>query len=195
KIDLPAPQEELLEKIHAVGKPVVLVLMNGSALSINWADANLPAILEAWYPGEEGGTAVAGAIAGDFSPAGRLPVTFYKSVDQLPPFEDYSMAKRTYRYFDGEPLYPFGYGLSYTTFVYKNAKVNRGKISAKDAVTVSVDVTNSGPEAGDEVVQLYATHEGVAGAPLRALRGFQRIHLDRGQTKTVTFQLHDRDFD
>jgi beta-glucosidase len=195
KLDLPVPQQQLLEKIYAAGKPVVLVLINGSAMSVNWADEHLPAIIEAWYPGEEGGNAVAEALAGDFSPAGRLPVTFYKSVDQLPPFEDYSMAKRTYRYFDGAPLYPFGYGLSYTTFSYKNAKVNRGKISAKDAVTVSVDVTNSGAVAGDEVVQLYLTHEGVAGAPLRALHGFQRVHLDRGQTKTVTFQLRDRDYD
>ena len=177
KIDLPAPQEKLLEKIHAAGKPVVLVLMNGSALSINWADANLPAILEAWYPGEEGGTAVAGAIAGDFSPAGRLPVTFYKSVDQLPPFEDYSMAKRTYRYFDGEPLYPFGYGLSFTSFAYTNARVDHAKISAKDGAKISVDVTNTGAMAGDEVVQLYLTHPGVAGAPIRALKGFQRVHL------------------
>jgi beta-glucosidase len=193
KIDLPAPQEQLLEKIHAVGKPVVLVLTNGSALSINWADANLPAILEAWYPGEEGGTAVAGAIAGDFSPAGRLPVTFYKSVDQLPPFEDYSMAKRTYRYFDGEPLYPFGYGLSFTSFAYKNVHVDRAKISAKDSVKISVEVTNTGAMAGDEVVQLYLTHPGVAGAPLLAMKGFQRVHLDRKEKKTVSFTLSHRD--
>ena len=193
KIDLPAPQETLLEKIHAAGKPVVLVLMNGSALSINWADANLPAILEAWYPGEEGGTAVAGAIAGDFSPAGRLPLTFYKSVDQLPPFEDYSMAKRTYRYFDGEPLYPFGYGLSFTSFSYTNARVDHANISAKDDAKFSVDVANSGAMDGDEVVQLYLTHPGVAGAPIRALKGFQRIHLAKGEKKTVTFTLNNRD--
>ncbi len=193
KIDLPAPQENLLEKIHAAGKPVVLVLMNGSALSINWADANLPAILEAWYPGEEGGSAVAGAIAGDFSPAGRLPLTFYKSVDQLPPFEDYSMAKRTYRYFDGEPLYPFGYGLSFTSFSYTNARVDHAKISAKDDAKFSVDVANSGAMDGDEVVQLYLTHPGVAGAPIRALKGFERVHLAKGEKKTVTFTLNNRD--
>jgi beta-glucosidase len=193
KIDLPAPQENLLEKIHSAGKPVVLVLMNGSALSINWADANLPAILEAWYPGEEGGTAVAGAIAGDFSPAGRLPLTFYKSVDQLPPFEDYSMAKRTYRYFDGEPLYPFGYGLSFTSFSYTNARVDHAKISAKEDAKFSVDVTNSGAMDGDEVVQLYLTHPGVAGAPIRAMKGFQRVHLAKGEKKTVTFTLNNRD--
>lgn len=160
---------------------------------MNWADENVPAIVEAWYPGGEGGTAVAEAIAGDFSPGGRLPVTFYKSVDQLPAFSDYSMAKRTYRYFDGDPLYPFGYGLSYTSFAYKNVKVNHARVSAKDAVAISVDVTNTGAIAGDEVVQLYINHAAVSGAALRALRGFQRVHLDRGQSKTVTFSLRDRD--
>jgi beta-glucosidase len=192
-INLPAPQEQLLERIYAVGKPTILVLMNGSALGINWADANIPAILEVWYPGGQGGTTVAEAIAGDFSPAGRLPVTFYKSVEQLPPFDDYSMAKRTYRYFDGEPLYPFGFGLSYTTFTYDKPRVDHTNISAKDSVTISVDVTNSGAMAGDEVVQLYLTHPGVAGAPLRAMKGFQRIHLNRGEKKTVKFVLRDRD--
>ena len=192
-IDLPAPQEELLKKLQATGKPVVLVLMNGSALGVNWADENLPAIVEAWYPGGEGGAAVAEALAGDFSPGGRLPVTFYKSVDQLPAFEDYSMAKRTYRYFDGEPLYPFGYGLSYTSFSYSHPRVDNANVAADGAVTVSVDVVNSGAVAGDEVVQLYLTHPGVAGAPLRALQGFQRVHLARGQRKTVSFKLHDRD--
>jgi len=193
RLDLPAPQEQLLERIHAVGKPTVLVLMNGSALSVNWADENLPAILEAWYPGEEGGTAVAEALAGDFSPAGRLPVTFYKSVDQLLPFEDYSMAKRTYRYFDGEPLYPFGYGLSYTSFQYAKPRVDHAEATSSDGATISVDVTNTGTMAGDEVVQIYLTHRRVAGAPLRALAGFQRLHFERGETKTVSFQLRERD--
>jgi len=182
----------MLEQVYGLGKPTVLVLMNGSALSVNWADEKVPAILEAWYPGGEGGTAVAGALVGDFSPAGRLPVTFYKSVDQLPPFEDYSMAKRTYRYFDGEPLYPFGYGLSYTSFSYSNAKVDNGSVATDGTVTISVDVANSGAMAGDEVVQLYLTHAGVAGAPLRALQGFQRVHLNRGEKKTVSFALRDR---
>jgi beta-glucosidase len=171
----------------------VLVLMNGSALAINWADQNVPAILDAWYPGEEGGTAVAEAIAGDFSPAGRLPVTFYKSADQLPPFEDYSMAKRTYRYFAGEPLYPFGYGLSFTSFAYRNVRVDHAEVTAKESAKVSVDVSNTGAMAGDEVVQLYVTHPGTPGAPLRALKGFERVHLDRGETKTVSFTLSDRD--
>jgi beta-glucosidase len=192
-LDLAAPQEQLLERVYAAGKPTVLVLLNGSALSVNWADEKLPAILEAWYPGEEGGTAVAEALAGDFSPAGRLPITFYKSTEQLPAFEDYSMSKRTYRYFEGEPLYPFGYGLSYTSFSYSKPHVDNASVSADGAVNISVEVTNNGAMAGDEVVQLYLTHPGVAGAALRALQGFQRIHLDRGQRKTVSFTLRDRD--
>jgi beta-glucosidase len=192
-IDLPAPQEQLLEHVHAIGKPTILVLMNGSALAVNWADEQLPAILEAWYPGEEGGTAVAEALAGDFSPGGRLPVTFYKSVNQLPAFEDYSMAKRTYRYFDGEVLYPFGYGLSYTSFSYSRLHVDNENVPATGAVKVSIDVTNSGSVAGDEVVQLYLTHPGVAGAPLRALKGFRRVHLEPGKHQMVFFTLRERD--
>jgi beta-glucosidase len=192
-LDLPKPQENLLERVQALGKPVVLVLLNGSALGINWADQNIPAIVEAWYPGGEGGTAVASLLAGDFSPAGRLPLTFYKSVDQLPSFDDYSMSKRTYRYFGGEPLYPFGYGLSYTTFTYSNGRVSKASVAPTDDVTVSVDVTNSGSTSGDEVVQLYLTHSGAPGAPLRALKGFQRIHLNKGEKKTVAFTLHARD--
>ncbi len=192
-IDLPAPQEQLLERVYAAGKPVVLVLTNGSALSVNWANDHVRAILEAWYPGESGGTAVAEALAGDFSPAGRLPVTFYKSVEQLPPFEDYSMANRTYRYFSGDPLFPFGFGLSYTTFRYSKPRVSRESIPGDGFVTVSADVTNRGAMEGDEVVQLYLTHEGVAGTALQELHCFQRIHLARGQTRTVTFKLSDRD--
>jgi len=192
-LDLPAPQEQLLQRVQAAGKPTVLVLMNGSALGINWADQNVPAIVEAWYPGGQGGTAVAALLAGDFSPAGRLPVTFYKSVDQLPPFDDYSMSKRTYRYFAGEPLYPFGYGLSFTTFGYSNSRVSKADVAATDNVTVCVDVANSGAVAGEEVVQLYLTHPGVPGAPLRALKGFQRIHLDKGEKRTVLFTLRARD--
>jgi beta-glucosidase len=191
-LDLPAPQQQLLERVNATGKPVVLVLMNGSALGVNWADANVPAIVEAWYPGEQGGHAVASLLAGDFSPAGRLPVTFYKSVDQLPAFGDYSMAKRTYRYFDGEPLYPFGHGLSYTKFGYGNARVSSAKVAAGGTVTVAVDVTNSGGMDGDEVVQLYLSHPGAAGAPIRALKAFERLSLRQGETKTVSFTLDAR---
>ena len=131
-------------------------------------------------------------LAGDFSPSGRLPVTFYKSLDQLPPFEDYSMAKRTYRYFTGEALYPFGYGLSYTSFNYLNAKVNQASVPADGSVSIAVEVSNTGKLAGDEVVQLYLTHAGISGTPLRALQGFQRVHLEPDQTKTVTFDLANR---
>ena len=192
-LDLPSPQEQLMEKVSAAGKPMVLVLANGSALSVNWANDHVNAILEAWYPGEAGGTAVAEALAGDFSPAGRLPVTFYKSTDQLPPFEDYSMANRTYRYFKGEPLFPFGYGLSYTKFCYSNPQVMSESIAADGAETISADVTNRGEMASDEVVQLYLAHENVEGAAVEELHGFQRIHLAPGQAKTVKFNVRDRD--
>ncbi|MGA7293516.1 MAG: glycoside hydrolase family 3 C-terminal domain-containing protein [Terriglobales bacterium] len=194
-LDLPTPQEQLLESVCAAGKPVVLVLTNGSALSVNWANDHdqVRAILEAWYPGEAGGAAVAEGLAGDFSPAGRLPVTFYKSVDQLPPFDDYSMADRTYRYFTSDPLYLFGYGLSYTIFQYSHPQVSSESITADDAVTISADVANRGSMDSDEVVQLYLTHQGVPGAALKELRGFQRIHLARGQMKTVSFTLSGRD--
>lgn len=192
-IDLPAPQEHLLERVNAVGKPVVLVLTSGSALAVNWANQHVAAILEAWYPGEAGGTAVAESLAGDFSPAGRLPVTFYKSLEQLPAFEDYAMAGRTYRYFSGDPLYPFGFGLSYTRFEYRQPRLSRESISADDSVTISADVANRGGLAGDEVVQLYLSHMGFAGAPVRELRGFERIHLAPGQSKRVAFTLRDRD--
>ena len=181
------PSRNCLQRVQAVGKPTVLVLMNGSALGINWADQNVPAIVEAWYPGGQGGTAVAALLAGDFSPAGRLPVTFYKSVDQLPPFDDYSMSKRTYRYFAGEPLYPFGYGLSYTTFGYSNSRVSKASVAATDDVTVSVDVANSGGVAGDEVVQLYLTHPGVPGAPLRALQGIPADPFRQGREEDSRF--------
>src|SRR5262249_30266582 len=155
--DLPQAQTELLKSLVGSGKPVVLVLMNGSALSVNWADEHVKAILEAWYPGEEGGTAVAQALAGDFSPGGRLPLTFYKSVDQLPPFEDYGMKGRTYRSFRGEPLYPFGYGLSYTSFEYSNLTFDKNSLGANDDLNAGVDVKNTGKMAGDEVVELYLT--------------------------------------
>ncbi|UDF05326.1 glycoside hydrolase family 3 protein [Asticcacaulis sp. AND118] len=190
-LDLPPVQQKLLEQVTAVGKPVVLVLVNGSALSVNWADKHVPAIVEAWYPGGQGGAAVARLIAGDFSPAGRLPVTFYRSADQLPAFSDYGMKGRTYRYFKGEALYPFGYGLSYTRFTYAPAKLSAKRIRGDGEVTVSVDVTNAGKRDGDEVVQLYVSHPGVA-APVRALARFQRIHLKAGETQTVTFTLDSR---
>ena len=194
EIRLPEVQENLLKALHKAGIPVVLVLMSGSALAVNWADENIPAIIHAWYPGQEGGTAIADVIFGDYNPAGRLPITFYKSVDQLPPFEDYNIANRTYRYFKGEPLYPFGYGLSYTNFEYKNFVLSPKKIKTNDPIIVQVDVKNTGNLAGDEVVQLYVTDvECRVPTPIRSLKGFQRIHLKPGEQKTLTFKLTPAD--
>ena len=139
-LELPAPQQALLQRIVALGKPTVLVLLNGSALAVNWADGNVPAILEGWYPGQAAGSAIADILFGDYNPAGRLPVTFYRSVDDLPPFEDYHTDGRTYRFFEGDPLYPFGYGLSYTTFQYSGLAADRATLSAGDSVTFSVRV-------------------------------------------------------
>ena len=192
-IDLPQPEEDLLEALVATGKPVVLVLTNGSALAVNWAKDHVNAILDAWYPGEEGGTAVAETLSGRNNPAGRLPVTFYTGVDQLPPFEDYSMKNRTYRYFQGTPLYPFGYGLGYTTFSYTDLSLPSSPVAAGQPMTAEVTVTNTGSRAGDEVAQLYLSFPDVAGAPIRALRGFQRLHLDPGQSEKVHFDLKPRD--
>jgi len=192
-ISLPEPEENLLHALASTGKPLVVVLTNGSALGVNWANEHANAILDAWYPGEEGGTAVAETLSGHNNPSGRLPVTFYKDVSQLPHFEDYSMKGRTYRYFEGTPLYPFGYGLSYTTFAYSNLTVPSEPVPAGNPVNVDVTVTNTGKRAGDEVAQLYLTFPAVPGAPLRALRGFQRIHLEAGASQTVHFSLKLRD--
>ncbi|HKW10086.1 MAG TPA: glycoside hydrolase family 3 C-terminal domain-containing protein [Gemmatimonadaceae bacterium] len=189
-IDLPAPQEELLERVTALGKPTVLVLMNGSALGVNWAQAHVPAIIDAWYPGQAAGMAIADVLFGEYNPAGRLPVTFYKSVNDLPAFDDYRMAGRTYRFFAGKPLYPFGFGLSYTTFAYSKLRTSRARASARDTVLVSVDVANTGARAGDEVVQLYVQHTGRAVTrPLEDLRGYARVHLAPGETRTVSLPL------
>ena len=192
EISLPKSQEALLKAVVATGKPVVVVLLSGSALAVNWANANVPAMLAAWYPGGEGGTAIADVLFGDYNPGGRLPVTFYKSVDQLPPFSDYSMQGRTYRYFKGEPLYPFGYGLSYTKFDYSNLRMAKS-VKAGEPVQMSVDVMNSGEREGDEVVQLYLTDTAAsAPVPLRALVGFDRISLRPHEKRTVTFTITPR---
>ena len=194
-IDLPQPEEDLIEAVAATGKPLAVVLMNGSALAVNWINEHANAILEAWYPGEEGGAAVAETLSGKNNPAGRLPVTFYKGVDQLPNFEDYGMANRTYRYFSGKPLYPFGYGLSYTKFSYSDLSVPEGAIAAGQPIGADVTVTNTGNLAGDEVVQLYLKFPPVKGAPNVALRGFTRIHLDAGAGQKVHFDLKPRDLE
>ncbi len=195
RLGLPGVQEDLLKAISQTGKPIILVLLNGSPLAVNWAHENVAAIIEAWYPGEEGGTAIADVIFGDYNPGGRLPITFVKSVDQLPPFEDYSMKNRTYRYMEDEPLYPFGYGLSYTRFAYSDLRLSRPDLDAADdePVRVSVQVKNTGELAGDEVVQLYVKDlEASVTVPKWDLRGFQRVHLQPGEAVEVEFELTRR---
>lgn len=190
-IKLPAAQQRMLEAVAATGKPLVVVLMNGSAVSLPWAQQHADAILEAWYPGEEGAAAIARTLAGKNNPGGRLPVTFYSSVDQLPPFSDYSMSNRTYRYFKGTPLYGFGYGLSYTSFAYSNIRAPKS-LQAGDTLTVEADVKNTGSLAGDEVAELYLTPPETAVSPKLALAGFQRIPLAPGETRHLTFTLDPR---
>ena len=192
-LDLPKPEEDLLEALAATRKPLIVVLTNGSALGIGWVKDHANAILDAWYPGEEGGAAVAETISGRNNPGGRLPVTFYKDISQLPPFEDYSMKGRTYRYFEGTPLYPFGYGLSYTEFSYSGLTVPTTPVAAGSPLIAEVTVTNTGQRTGDEVAQLYLLFPDVKGAPLRALRGFQRVHLDAGASQKLRFELQPRD--
>jgi beta-glucosidase len=187
-LGIPQVQEDLLKKVVALGKPTVLVLLNGSAVAVNWAKDNVPAIVDAWYPGQAGGTAIADVLFGDYNPAGRLPVTFYKSAEQIPPFTDYAMKGKTYRFFAGEPLFGFGYGLSYTTFIYGNMMVPK-QVKIGDSVKMSVDVTNAGSRDGEEVVQLYVKGRGTPGEPIRSLEGFQRVAIQAKQTKTVEFTL------
>jgi beta-glucosidase len=193
EIGLPAVQQQLLEALAATGKPLVVVLMSGSALAVDWAQEHAAAVLEAWYPGEEGGTAIAETLAGINNPAGRLPITFYASLDQLPPFEDYSMQNRTYRYFAGKPLYGFGYGLSYSSFEYSNLKLSAPELKAGDPLTVQVNVRNTSKIAGDEVAELYLEFPSLPGAPVRAMRSFARVHLLPGQTRAVSYTLKPRD--
>jgi len=193
-IKLPAVQEELLNAVTATGKPVIVVLMNGGALAVNNAQEKASAILLAGYPGQQGGNAIADVIFGDYNPAGRLPVTYYKSVDQIPAFDNYDMQGRTYRYFTDEPLYPFGYGLSYTTFSYSDLTIPQ-KTAAGEKVTVKVTVKNTGNMEGDEVVQLYLTDEKASTPrPVRQLEGFKRITLAPGESKEVEFTLEPRQF-
>jgi beta-glucosidase len=187
-IMLPAVQTELLKALKETGKPVVFVMLTGSALAVPWESENIPAIINAWYGGQSGGTAVADVLFGDYNPAGRLPVTFYKSDKDLPGFSDYSMTGRTYRYFNGQALYPFGYGLSYSTFKYSIPKAPSNMAKGK-SLKVFFTLANTSGKDGEEVAQLYISHEGPMQKPIRALKGFQRVFLKAGETKTLSFTL------
>jgi beta-glucosidase len=188
-LDLPKVQQDLIRAIASTGKPVILVLLSGSAVAINWEDQHLPAILEAWYPGQAGGAAIADVLFGDYNPAGRLPVTFYHSVKDLPDFGDYAMAGRTYRYFKGRVLYPFGYGLSYTTFHYDSLHVTL-PANPRDSLHLSVRLTNTAPLEGDEVAELYISAlDSKFPTPIRSLRGFCRLHLQPGQSNSIHFTV------
>ena len=195
KAKLPASQEKLLEALSATGKPLVVVLLNGSAIAATFADKHANAVLEAWYPGEAGAKAIADTLMGANNPSGRLPLTFYASEEQLPPFADYSMKNRTYRYFTGRPLYGFGYGLSYTSFAYDKLKLSRSMLHAGESLTAEVEVSNTGKRDGEEVAQLYLMPpaEGNGGlSPKLQLEGFQRVSLKAGERRVVKFTLDPR---
>jgi beta-glucosidase len=196
RLSIPDGQEELLQALQATGKRIVVVLVGGSALAVNWEEENLPAIVDAWYPGEEGGDAVADVLFGDYDPAGRLPITFYKSVKDIPPFTDYDMSAdslgegRTYRYFNGVPLYPFGFGLSYTKFDYSRLEVSKETAKHTDTLTISMMVRNAGKQDGDEVVQLYAKDlTSRQPQPIKSLKGFKRVHIKKGDSANVEISL------
>jgi beta-glucosidase len=192
-LKIPEPQVELMKKVYDLGKPTVLVLLTGSAVTFPWAEKNIPSILQAWYGGQEGGHAIADVLFGDYNPGGRLPVTFYESIDDVPDFADYSMEDRTYRYFKGKPLYPFGYGLSYTTFEYTDLQLPKS-IKKGRSLQAKVTVKNTGDAAGDEVAQLYVSHPDseINHKPIRSLKGFKRVHLKVGESKTLHFKLASR---
>jgi beta-glucosidase len=190
QIELPAVQEDLLKALRATGKPVVFVNCSGSAIAMPWEAKNLPAILQAWYPGEQGGRAVAEVLFGDINPAGRLPITFYRSTADLPAFDDYSMSNRTYRYFGGKPLFAFGHGLSYASFHYAKAKLGAESYGGGDTITLSFTLKNTGESDGDEVAQIYFRHlNSAVPQPRLALCGFSRIHLAKGESVPVTIKI------
>jgi beta-glucosidase len=186
-IALPSVQTDFLKALKATGKPVIFIMMTGSAIAIPWEAENIPAIINAWYGGQAAGTAVADVLFGDYNPSGRLPVTFYKSDTDLPPFDDYSMANRTYRYFKGDALYPFGFGLSYTSFKYSDLKLSKAVVKKNEPVQAKVTITNTGKYKGDDVVQVYIVHEGVG--PQSALKNFKRVTLEPGSSKKVNFTI------
>jgi beta-glucosidase len=187
-LSLPTVQSDLLKELKRLNKPVVLVLLNGSALAVNWENDNLDAIIETWYGGERGGQAIGDVLAGTYNPAGRLPLTFYKSIDDIPGFDDYSMKGKTYRYVTKPVLYPFGYGLSYSSFAYGNLKLSASTLTEKEPLTISLNVSNTGSYDGDEVVQLYIKQAGNE-YPVKELKGFKRVHIKRGEKKTINFAL------
>jgi len=194
KLALPGIQQDLIRSIQALGKPVVLVLLNGSALAVNWEDENLPAILEAWYPGQAAGTAIADVLFGDYNPGGKLPVTFYRSEEDLPPFDQYEITSQTYRYFKGRPLYPFGHGLSYTRFEFSDLEMDT-VLAKNQVVSISLKVSNKGGMDGDEVVQVYVKKPDAGeGQPILSLRAYQRVHLKAGESKVVQLNLRDDAF-
>jgi len=190
-LDLPAPQQKLLEAVAATGKPLIVVLESGSAVALNWANEHAAAVLEAWYPGIDGGAAIARTLAGLNNPAGRLPVTFYASLDGLPAFTDYSLKGRTYRYFQGKPLWGFGYGLSYSTFKYGPVKLSASALKAGDPITASVTVSNTGTMSGDEVVEAYLKTPQENG-PIHSLAGFDRVTIGPGASKEVVLKIEPR---
>ena len=195
RIELAPIQERLLKALKATGKPVIFINCSGSAIAMPWAARNLPAIIQAWYPGQSGGTAVAEVLFGEANPAGRLPVTFYRSTDELPSFDSYSMSNRTYRYFSGKPLFAFGHGLSYSRFKLSSAKLDHQSAGCDDTVRLSVNVQNMGPMDGDEVVQLYFRHlDSPLSHPREALCGFRRVSVPRGKTMQVTLDVPLREF-
>lgn len=193
-LNLPGLQQELLEAIYATGKPVILVLMSGSALAVTWADEYVPAIVQAWYPGAQGGKAIAAMLFGECSPCGRLPVTFYRTTEELPDFNDYSMNNRTYRYMNNEALYPFGYGLSYTSFEYSDLTLSSNCIKSGETISCSVSIKNTGDYEASEVAQLYLKDvEASVVVPRWQLRGIQKIHLLPGEQKSISFTLFPED--
>jgi len=191
-LNLPEVQTKLLKELKKLGKPIILVLLNGSALAINWEQENIDAIIETWYGGEKGGAALADVLTGVYNPAGRLPVTFYKSITDIPAFDDYSMVGKTYRYVTKPVLYPFGFGLSYTSFVYSNLKLSSTQLNTKTDLNISLTIKNTGDYNGDEVVQLYIKHSGT-NMPLKELKGFKRIHLKKGEQQNISFSLKASD--
>jgi beta-glucosidase len=195
-IDLPLVQEKMLKALKKLGKPVIFVLCSGSTMALPWEKENLDAMIAAWYPGQAGGTAVADVLFGDYNPAGRLPLTFYASSNDLPDFQDYDMNKgRTYRYFKGKPLFPFGYGLSYTTFSYGKARLSASSIEKTDSLALEFDLTNTGSRKGDEVVQVYIRNERDPEGPIKSLRAFKRVSLESGEAKTIRFCLSPASFE